>query len=110
MTFGRFFLLLLLLLAGFVLAVRQDLIDIPPRWNPWAPLDIREPPNLLTPLKLRRLQQDRTLCEQALATAPPRYSAVPAHTPEPGRPVENSVRSRKSGVSGKRGAGRVELG
>ena len=84
MTFGRFFLLLLLLLAGFVLAVRQDLIDIPPRWNPWAPLDIREPPNLLTPLKLRRLQQDRTLCEQALATAPLRYSAVPDNTPEPG--------------------------
>lgn len=48
MTFGRFFLLLLTLLAGFVLAVQQQLIDIPPRWNPWAPLDIREPPNLLT--------------------------------------------------------------
>ena len=61
MTFGRFFLVLLMLLAGFVLAVRQELIDIPPRWNPWAPLDIREPPNLLTSLKLRRLQQDRPL-------------------------------------------------
>ena len=23
-----------MLLAGFVLAVRQELIDIPPRWNP----------------------------------------------------------------------------
>ncbi|HBC02104.1 extensin-like domain-containing protein [Stutzerimonas kunmingensis] len=98
MTFGRFFLLLLLLLAGFALAVRQDLIDIPPRWNPWAPLDIREPPNLLTPLKLRRLQQDRTLCEQALSTAPLRYSAVPDSTPEPGCPVENSVRVQGSDV------------
>ncbi len=98
MTFGRFFLLLLLLLAGFALAVRQELIDIPPRWNPWAPLDIREPPNLLTPLKLRRLQQDRTLCEQALATAPLRYSAVPDSTPEPGCPVENSVRVQGSDV------------
>jgi len=98
MTFGRFFLLLLLLLAGFALAVRQELIDIPPRWNPWAPLDIREPPNLLTPLKLRRLQQDRTLCEQALATAPLRYAAVPDSTPEPGCPVENSVRVQGSDV------------
>ncbi len=98
MTFGRFFLLLLLLLAGFALAVRQDLIDIPPRWNPWAPLDIREPPNLLTPLKLRRLQQDRTLCEQALSTASLRYSAVPDSTPEPGCPVENSVRVQGSDV------------
>ncbi len=98
MTFGRFFLVLLMLLAGFVLAVRQELIDIPPRWNPWAPLDIREPPNLLTSLKLRRLQQDRSLCEQALATAPLRYTAVPDSTPEPGCPVENSVRVQGSDV------------
>lgn len=98
MTFGRFFLLLLVLLAGFALAVRQELIEVPPRWNPWAPLDIREPPNLLTPLKLRRLQQDRTLCEQALATAPLRYAAVPDSTPEPGCPVENSVRVQGSDV------------
>ena len=96
MTSGRFLLLLLLLLAGFVLAVRQQLIEIPPRWNPWAPLDIREPPNLLTPLKLRRLQQDRTLCEQALGTAPLRYVVVPDSTPEPGCPVENSVRVQGS--------------
>ena len=98
MTFGRFFLVLLMLLAGFVLTVRQELIDIPPRWNPWAPLDIREPPNLLTSLKLRRLQQDRSLCEQALATAPLRYTAVPDSTPEPGCPVENSVRVQGSDV------------
>jgi len=98
MTSGRFLLLLLLLLAGFVLAVRQQLIEIPPRWNPWAPLDIREPPNLLTPLKLRRLQQDRTLCEQALVTAPLRYVVVPDSTPEPGCPVENSVRVQGSDV------------
>lgn len=98
MTSGRFLLLLLLLLAGFVLAVRQQLIEIPPRWNPWAPLDIREPPNLLTPLKLRRLQQDRTLCEQALGTAPLRYVVVPDSTPEPGCPVENSVRVQGSDV------------
>ena len=98
MTSGRFFLLLLLLLAGFMLAVRQQLIDIPPRWNPWAPLDIREPPNLLTPLKIRRLQQDQTLCEQALATAPLRYAVVPDSTPEPGCPVENSVRVQGSDV------------
>lgn len=98
MIFGRFILLVLVLLAGFALAVRQQLVEIPPRWNPWAPLDIREPPNLLTSLKLRRLQNDRELCEQVLATASLRYTAVPDSTPEPGCPVENSVRVQGSDV------------
>ncbi|MGE4406002.1 extensin family protein [Pseudomonas sp.] len=98
MTFGRFVLLVLVLLAGFALAVRQQLVEIPPRWNPWAPLDVREPPNLLTSFKLRRLQDDRELCEQVLATASLRYTAVPDSTPEPGCPVQNSVRVRGSGV------------
>ena len=98
MTFGRFILFLALLLAGSALAIRQQLIDIPPRWNPWAPLDIRELPNWLTPLKLRRLQQHRALCEQVLATAPLRYVAVPDSTPEPGCPVENSVRVQGADV------------
>ena len=98
MTFGRFFPCSADAAGRLRAGGAAELIDIPPRWNPWAPLDIREPPNLLTSLKLRRLQQDRSLCEQALATAPLRYTAVPDSTPEPGCPVENSVRVQGSDV------------
>lgn len=98
MTFSRIFLLVPVLLAGLAFAVWQQYLDLPPRWNPWAPLDFHEPPNLLTSFKLRRLAQDRQLCEQVLASAPLRYANVPDSTPEPGCPVENSVRVEGSVV------------
>ena len=98
MTFGRFFLLSLLLLAGFAYGVWRGHIDVPPRWNPWAPVGIRLAPNFLTTYKLRRLQDDRDLCEQALATSDLDYVAVPDSTPQAGCPVENAVRVRASAV------------
>lgn len=98
MTFGRYFLLSLLLLAGFAYGVWRGHIDVPPQWNPWAPLDIRLAPNFLTTYKLRRLQGDRDLCEQALATSDLDYVAVPDSTPQAGCPVENAVRVRASAV------------
>ena len=98
MTFGRFFLLSLLLLAGFAYGVWRGHIDVRPQWNPWAPLDIRLAPNFLTTYKLRRLQDDRDLCEQALATSDLDYVAVPDSTPQAGCPVENAVRVRASAV------------
>ncbi|MGV8623842.1 extensin family protein, partial [Pseudomonas aeruginosa] len=48
-------LLPLLLLAGAIGALRYQWLDLPARWNPWLPLDVREPPNLLTRYKLWRL-------------------------------------------------------
>lgn len=99
MTFVRvLFILLLVALAGFAYAVRAGHLQVPPAWNPWAPLDLREPPNLLTGYKLRRLQQDPGLCEQALASAELRFQPVPDSTPEPGCPVQNSLRVHESGV------------
>merc|ERR1712015_400355 len=98
MTFGRFFLLLLVALAGFAYAVWRGHVDVPAEWNPWAPLDIRETPNLLTSFKLQRLQQDRALCEQALKTSDLNYVAVPDSTPQSGCPVENAVRVSGSAV------------
>ena len=92
MTVGRFFSLLLFAAAGFVYAVWQGHVDVPSEWNPWAPLDIRQKPNLLTPFKLRHLQQDRGLCAQVLETSDLKYTAVPDSTPQPGCPVENAVR------------------
>lgn len=99
MTFSRFLLLLLAALAVFVYAVWRGHLDIPAKWNPWAPLDIREAPTLLTPFKLKRLQQDRLLCEQALKTSDLDYVSVPDSTPQAGCPVENAVRVSRSAVS-----------
>ena len=90
--------MVLLLLAGFAYGVWRGHIDVPPQWNPWAPLDIQLEPNVLTPYKLRRLQEDRSLCEQALATSDLDYVAVPDSTPQAGCPVENAVRVRGSAV------------
>jgi len=98
MTFGRLILLLLLILAGFAYAVWRGVVDVPRQWNPWALLDIRESPNLLTPYQLRRVQGDRRLCEQALKTSDLSYSAVPDNTEQRGCPIENAVRINGSAV------------
>lgn len=66
-------LLLVLLLAagqGWYLGWRP-----PAQWNPWAALDVRQPPNLLTHYKLSRLRNDPALCQQALQTSALRYRA-----------------------------------
>jgi len=98
MTVGRILSLLLLAAAGFVYAVWRGHVDVPPRWDPWAPLDIRQEPNALTPFKLRRLEQDRSLCQQALETSDLTYVVVPDSTPQPGCPIENAVRVSDSAV------------
>ncbi|MBH3350078.1 MULTISPECIES: extensin-like domain-containing protein [Pseudomonas] len=69
---------MLALLAGLlVLAGLAWHFDwrLPAVWNPWAPLDVRQPPNLLTPYKLSRLRDDPALCRQALETSQLRYRA-----------------------------------
>jgi hypothetical protein len=54
-------------LALAVLAVSRGWIVIPPRWSPWAPLDVAAPPNLLTRMKLARLSDDGDACRAVLA-------------------------------------------
>lgn len=99
MTVGRFFLILLLVVAGLLLAVERRWLDIPPRWDPWAPLDVRDSPNLLTGYKLWRLRDDRQLCQQALASSDLRYRMVADSLPEPDCPIQNSVRVQGSALS-----------
>lgn len=94
-----FWLTLLLIVVGVPLAVHQKWLDVPARWNPWMPLDIREPPNLLTPVKLWRLQDDPVLCQQALATSPLRYTALADSRPAADCPLENTVRVQSSDVT-----------
>ncbi|WP_280351196.1 extensin family protein [Pseudomonas sp. BN414] len=74
-------------------------LELPPRWNPWAPLDVRDAPNLVTRFKLSRLQGDRELCRLALTSSPLRYAALPDSAPVAGCPLSNSVRISASDLT-----------
>jgi hypothetical protein len=74
-------------------------MKLPPRWSPWAPLDVREAPNLVTSFKLWRLQEDHELCRLALASSPLKYARVPDGAPAAGCPLENSVRISASDLA-----------
>lgn len=63
-----------------------------PGWNPWAPLDVTAPPNLLTPYKLWRLRGDPGLCAQALASSTLKVTAQADTTGESRCPLHDVVR------------------
>lgn len=48
----------------------------PARYDPWAPLDLRAPPDLFFRYKLQRLGADTRSCESALARAGARFEPV----------------------------------
>jgi hypothetical protein len=68
---------LFVVFAGAVLALRVEWIRVPDRWNPWSPLRIDAETNVLTRYKLSRLTGDSRLCDQVLATADLTYEALP---------------------------------
>lgn len=76
----------LLLLAGLAWQFGWHL---PAPWNPWAPLDVRQPPNWLTSYKLSRLRDDPTLCRQALGTSQLRYRAQADSPASANCPLQN---------------------
>ena len=57
-------------------AVQSGRIVIPPHWNPWAPLNVAEPPNWLTRYKLDRAAADADLCRAALADSTLKHTGV----------------------------------
>lgn len=73
-------------------------LSIPERFNPWAPLDVAAPPNLLTPVKLARARSDPQRCLAALAQTGMRYSTLPDRVTGPGCGFENAVLLREAGV------------
>lgn len=70
-------LLFLVLLAG---AAALGVARLPPSWDPFAPLDLRQQPNLLTSWRIARAQRDPAQCLAALATAGPPVSPLPPVT------------------------------
>ncbi len=82
---------LLTALLATAWALRSGKLVIPPPWNPWTPLDIREKPNALTRLKLWRLQGDQNLCTAALQTSALEYAPLPDRQTGPGCGLRNAV-------------------
>jgi hypothetical protein len=78
--------------AAFVVGYRAGMIEIPDRWNPWAPLRIAAEPNVLTRYKLARLTQDRELCRAVLAQAEMRYTPLADRATGPGCGFSNAMR------------------
>ncbi|EPM92325.1 hypothetical protein A259_36615, partial [Pseudomonas syringae pv. actinidiae ICMP 19070] len=95
----RVLLIFLLLCAGMVLAVWRGWVDVPARWNPWAPLDVRAEPNFLTSYKLSRLRDDPALCDQVLSTSGLRFSRQADSAPSVQCPLENTLRIQGGDVS-----------
>ncbi|MDP1565718.1 MAG: extensin family protein [Polaromonas sp.] len=79
-------------------AVYVGLITVPGRLNPWAPLDVAAPPNVLTPVKLARARNDPQRCLAALAQTGMNYSPLPDRVTGPGCGFSNAVLLREAGV------------
>lgn len=91
-------LLFLLLLAFAAWALYSGAVRIPGAWNPWAPLRIDDPPNLLTRYKLDRASADRDACRDALAQAGMRLRPVDDRVTGPGCGFDNAVRIARTSV------------
>lgn len=74
-------LLVLLLFVAGAAVIGAGLWRPPPRWDPFAPLDLAAEPNLVTGLKLVRLQGDPQACLAAFEAS----GLAPARVP--GRPI-----------------------
>ncbi|WP_205928469.1 extensin family protein, partial [Pseudomonas viridiflava] len=90
----------LLLLAGaLALGVWCGWLPVPNQWNPWAPLDVRATPNLLTRFKLGRLQDDPALCDQVLQTSGLRVSHQADSSADAACPLRDVLRVQGAQVS-----------
>jgi hypothetical protein len=89
----------LLILAGAVaVGVWRGWGPLPADWNPWAPLDVRATPNVLTRYKLGRLQDDPALCDQVLGTSGLRVSHQADSPADAACPLRNTLRVQGSAV------------
>ncbi|AZF04083.1 extensin family protein [Pseudomonas sp. R5-89-07] len=87
-----------LLLLGGAVAVGVWRGWVPNEWNPWAPLDVRASPNLLTRYKLGRLQDDPALCDQVLKTTGLRVSHQADSPADAACPLRNTLRVQSAEV------------
>jgi hypothetical protein len=83
---------LLVLAGGLFVGVWRGWVPLPDDWNPWAPLDVRASPNLLTRFKLGRLQDDPALCDQVLKTSGLRVTHQADSPADAACPLRNTLR------------------
>jgi hypothetical protein len=89
-----------LLLAVLVFwAFRSGRLVVPPEWHPWAPLDVRAAPNLLTSFKLQRASAEPGACLLALSTSDLRVVTLEDRSTGPGCGFDNAVRIERAGVA-----------
>lgn len=85
-----------MLVAAF--ALWSGLLTVPPRYNPWAPLDLAAPPNLLTRYKIFRMTRNPELCSQTLRQTGLEFRPL-ADQPGGECPLANIVYVSKAGVN-----------
>jgi len=84
---------------GLAWAVSSGRVRIPEAWNPWAPLRIDAPPNLLTRFKLDRAAGDHLACQAALAQADMRLTPVDDRVTGEHCGFTNAVRIERTSVA-----------
>jgi hypothetical protein len=89
---------LLVLAGGLFVGVWRGWVPLPDDWNPWAPLDVRASPNLLTRFKLGRLQDDPELCDQVLKTSGLRVTHQADSPADAACPLRNTLRVQGADV------------
>ncbi|MGC6373746.1 extensin family protein [Pseudomonas sp. K2I15] len=98
MRFFKVLGVLLVLAGGVLVGVWRGWVPLPDEWNPWAPLDVRASPNLLTRFKLGRLQDDPVLCDQVLKTSGLRVSHQADSPVDAACPLRNTLRVQRADV------------
>jgi len=93
------FLLLILIGAAVAVSIWRGWLPVADRWNPWAPLNVQDEPNLMTPFKLWRLQEDPALCEAALHTSTLRYTHQADSAADAKCPLTNTLRIQGGDVA-----------
>lgn len=74
---GRLFSSFAILLVAAFMVMRPE--DVPDRWNPFAPLDLNETPNVISRMKVRALGSDPEFCRDVMKRAGARVEFEPDH-------------------------------
>lgn len=86
------------LVAAAVYGLYSGRLTIPDRFNPWAPLDVMAPPDMLTGYKLSRARSEPGRCLATLAQTGMQFDLLPDRATAPGCGFENAVRLKSAGV------------
>ena len=101
--------LICLVLIGLGVAIQRDIIVlerwIPAHYLPWEPLQLEDPPGMVTGWKLSRLNENPAACRAFLEReVPQRVTFLPDRPSDNGCNLINSVRMHSSpGTSGEQG-------